>query len=249
MTYRLVLLLVSIAALAGCTRSDTDATGPVADLLLVNADVVTVDDALPRAEAVAIAGDRILDVGSTEAMAKYRGENTEVIDLEGQMVIPGFIEGHGHYTSFGGSLMILDFRYAKSFAEIVAMVAEAAAETPPGEWIIGRGWHQDKWEIRESELVEGLPLHDSLSEATPEHPVMLIHTSGHAVFVNQYAMRLAEVDGNTTPPPGGEIVRDANGRATGKAQTSKPAPFQAVEVHRGISACQAAIDCARSVLS
>ena len=227
MTYRLVLLLVSIAALAGCTRSDSDATGPVADLLLVNADVVTVDDALPRAEAVAIAGDRILDVGSTEAMAKYRGENTEVIDLEGQMVIPGFIEGHGHYTSFGGSLMILDFRYAKSFAEIVAMVAEAAAETPAGEWIIGRGWHQDKWEIRESELVEGLPLHDSLSEATPEHPVMLIHTSGHAVFVNQYAMRLAEVDGNTTPPPGGEIVRDANGRATGMMREAAQDIFRA----------------------
>jgi predicted amidohydrolase YtcJ len=208
-------MLFAIALLGACDRPDTQEAGPVADLLLVNADVATVDAALPRAEAVAIKDDLILDVGSSEEMLKYRGEHTEVIDLQGQMVIPGFIEGHGHYTSFGGSLMILDFRYAKSFAEIVSMVADAAADTPVGEWIIGRGWHQDKWETRESVLVEGLPVHDSLSEATPDHPVMLIHTSGHAVFVNQRAMTLVEVDGNTRPPEGGEIVRDANGRATG----------------------------------
>ncbi len=183
--------------LGGCDRPDSQDVESVADLLLVNADVVTVDPALPYAEAVAIKGDLVLAVGTSEEMSKHRGEDTEVIDLQGQMVMPGFIEGHGHYTSFGGSLMILDFRYAKSFAEIVSMVAKAAADTPAGEWIIGRGWHQDKWETKESVLVEGLPVHDSLSEATPDHPVMLIHTSGHAVFVNQYAMRLVEVDGNT----------------------------------------------------
>jgi predicted amidohydrolase YtcJ len=208
-------MLFAVALLGGCDRPDSQEAGPIADLLLVNADVVTVDTALPRAEAVAIMDDVILDVGTSEAMSKYRGDHTEVIDLQGQMVIPGFIEGHGHYTSFGGSLMILDFRYAKSFAEIVSMVADAATDTPIGEWIVGRGWHQDKWETKESVLVEGLPVHDSLSEATPDHPVMLIHTSGHAVFVNQRAMTLVEVDGDTEPPPGGEIVRDANGRATG----------------------------------
>jgi len=234
MNFPRILVLLVLAALGGCNRPDAEEAGPVADLLLVNADVVTVDDALPRAEAVAIAGDRILDVGSSEAMSRYRGEDTEVIDLEGLMVIPGFIEGHGHYTSFGGSLLILDFRYAKSFAEIVSMVAEAAAETPAGEWIVGRGWHQDKWETRESQLVEGLPVHDSLSAATPDHPVMLIHTSGHAVFVNQYAMRLVEVDGDTQPPPGGEIVRDANGRATGMMREAAQDVFRvAYSGHQG----------------
>ena len=228
------LLLFAVGLLGGCDRPDPQEAVPVADLLLVNADVVTVDDALPGAEAVAIKGDRILAVGTSEALSRHRGEHTEVIDLQGQMVIPGFIEGHGHYTSFGGSLMILDFRYAKSFAEIVAMVADAAADTPVGEWIVGRGWHQDKWETRERVLVEGLPVHDSLSEATPDHPVMLIHTSGHAVFVNQYAMRLVEVDGDTEPPPGGEIVRDASGRATGMMREAAQDIFRvAYSGHQG----------------
>jgi predicted amidohydrolase YtcJ len=227
-------MLFAVALLAGCGRPDSQQEGPVADLLLVNANVVTVDAALPRAEAVAIKDDLILDVGTSEKMSEYRGDQTEVIDLQGQMVIPGFIEGHGHYTSFGGSLMILDFRYAKSFAEIVSMVADAAVDTPVGEWIVGRGWHQDKWETKEGVLVEGLPVHDSLSEATPDHPVMLIHTSGHAVFVNQRAMTLVEVDGNTEPPPGGEIVRDANGRATGMMREAAQDIFRlAYSGHQG----------------
>src|SRR5210317_1546189 len=228
------LMLFAIALLGGCNRPDSQEAPPVADLLLVNADVVTVDEALPRAQAVAIRDDLILDVGTSEAMSRHRGQHTEVIDLEGQMVIPGFIEGHGHYTSFGGSLLTLDFRYAKSFAEIVSTVAQAAADTPAGEWIVGRGWHQDKWETRERVLVEGLPVHDSLSEATPDHPVMLIHTSGHAVFVNQRAMTLVEVDGDTEPPPGGEIVRDANGRATGMMREAAQDIFRiAYSGHQG----------------
>jgi predicted amidohydrolase YtcJ len=228
------LLLLAIVLLGACGRPDSQEADPVADLLLVNADVVTVDPALPRAEAVAIRGEFILDVGTSDALSNYRGQDTEVIDLQGQMVIPGLIEGHGHYTSFGGSLLILDFRYAKSFAEIVSMVADAAAETPAGEWIVGRGWHQDKWDTKESRLVEGLPVHDSLSEATPDHPVMLIHTSGHAVFVNQHAMSLVEVDGNTSPPPGGEIVKDANGRATGMMREAAQDIFRvAYSGHQG----------------
>jgi predicted amidohydrolase YtcJ len=228
------LALLAIALLGGCDRPDSQDAGPVADLLLVNADVVTVDAARPYAQAVAIKGDRILDVGSVNTMSKYRGEDTEVVDVQGQMVTPGLIEGHGHYTSFGGSLLILDFRHAKSFAEIVSMVADATADTPVGEWIVGRGWHQDKWETKEDVLVEGLPVHDPLSEATPDHPVMLIHTSGHAVFVNQHAMTLVEVDGNTTPPPGGEIVVDANGRATGMMREAAQDIFRlAYSGHQG----------------
>ncbi|MGB5257569.1 MAG: amidohydrolase [Woeseiaceae bacterium] len=230
----LLPVVIVIAMQSGCDRRDSQQVDPAADLLLINADVVTVDASLPYAEAVAIKDDVILAVGTSEQMSQYRDQHTEVIDLRGGMVTPGFIEGHGHYTSFGGSLMILDFRYAKSFADIVSMVASAAAETPAGEWIVGRGWHQDKWETREADLVEGLPVHDLLSNATPDHPVMLIHTSGHAVFVNQRAMTLVELDGNTTPPDGGEIVLDENGQPTGMMREAAQDIFRiAYSGHQG----------------
>ncbi len=234
MNRQVVQIVLATALLAGCSGDEAENDGPVADLLLINADVVTVDESQPQAEAVAIEGDRILAVGSTDEMLALRGDDTEVVDLNGQMLIPGFIEGHGHYTSFGGSLLILDFRYAESFADIVSMVADAAAETPAGEWIVGRGWHQDKWSVREDVLVEGLPLHDSLSEATPDHPVMLIHTSGHAVFVNAHAMRLVELDGTTEPPEGGEIVKDEDGRPTGMMREAAQDIFRvAYSGHQG----------------
>ena len=224
--------IVLLSFLVAC--GDPDNAGPTADLLLVNADVVTVDDDRPRAQAVAVSGHRILAVGTDDEMLAYRGDDTEVIDLGGQMLIPGFIEGHGHYTSFGGALMILDFRYAQSWVEIVDMVAGAAAETPAGEWIVGRGWHQDKWQVQEDVLVDGIPVHDSLSAVTPDHPVMLIHTSGHGVFVNQRAMTLVELDENTADPDGGEIVRDQNGRPTGMMREAAQDVFRvAYSGHQG----------------
>ncbi len=232
MNTRSFLLFLVIGLSLGCSAQES---GPTADLLLINAEVVTVDEDMPQAEAVAVEGDRILAVGSTEEMLAYRGDDTDVVDLNGQMLIPGLIEGHGHYTSFGDSLLILDFRYAESFAEIVSMVAEAAAEMPAGEWIVGRGWHQDKWTVREEVLVEGVPVHDSLSAATPDHPVMLIHTSGHGVFVNEFAMRLVELDESTEPPEGGEIVKDENGRPTGMMREAAQDIFRAAYArHQGL---------------
>lgn len=232
---RLAYLAIVAVMLVGCGGSDDQAIShPIADLVLTNGNVVTVDGDNPHAEAIAVIGDSIEAVGSADDIAAYIGGDTEIIDLNGQTAIPGFIEGHGHYTSFGGSLMILDFRYAKSFAEIVSMIEEAARDTAPGEWIIGRGWHQDKWETKEDVLVEGLPLHDSLSAVTPDHPAMLIHTSGHGVFVNQKAMTLVELGDNTVAPEGGEIVRDENGRATGMMRESAQDVFrQAFSGHQG----------------
>ncbi len=213
--------------LAACgSESDVD-QHPQADLLLINGNIRTVDDQRPLVQALAVSGDRIAALGNNEALSAWRGEQTQVIDLQGKTAIPGFIEGHGHYTSFGDSLMTLDFRYADSFDAIVAMVADAAKETPAGEWIVGRGWHQDKWKTQPVPSVEGLPLHDKLSAATPDHPVMLIHTSGHAVFVNQKAMTLAELDGKTVPPDGGEIVLTDDGRPIGMMRESAQDLFRA----------------------
>lgn len=232
---RIATTFIVLIFLSACGDSpDATDTHPLADLVLTNGNVLTVDADQPAARAVAVIGDRIAAVGSSDEIAAWIGAETEVVDLQGQTAIPGLIEGHGHYTSFGGSLMILDFRYAKSFAEIVAMLATAAEETPAGEWIIGRGWHQDKWEVKEDVLVEGLPLHDTLSAATPDHPAMLIHTSGHGVFVNQKAMTLVELGDDTMPPEGGEIVRDENGKATGMMRESAQDVFrQAFSGHQG----------------
>ena len=227
-----IILAMALAACGGDQQSST--SHPVADLVLTNGNVVTVDESRPNAEAVAVTGDRIAAVGSVADIQPWIGDGTEVIDLAGQTAIPGLIEGHGHYTSFGGSLLILDFRSARSWAEIVSMVAAKVPETPAGEWIIGRGWHQDKWEVKEEVLVEGLPVHDSLSAVTPDNPVMLIHTSGHGVFVNQKAMSLVELGDDTEPPEGGEIVRDESGRATGMMRESAQDVFrQAFSGHQG----------------
>lgn len=217
-------------ALLAC-NGQGESPAPLADLVLRNGNVITVDKQVPNAEAIAVVGDRIVAVGSNETIAEWIGESTEVVDVIGQTVIPGFIEGHGHFMSFGNSLMNLDFRYAKSFDEIVALVANASRSTPVGEWIIGRGWHQDKWRTKPEKTVEGLPLHDALSAVTPKHPVMLIHTSGHGIFVNQKAMNLVELDESTEPPEGGEIVRDEYGRATGMMRESAQDVFRTAYAH------------------
>ena len=213
---RSVILILCATVLCACgdTQKSRDSQ-PVADLVLTNGNVITVDEQNPSAESVAMIGDRIAAVGSAVAIAAYIGDGTEVIDLAGHTAIPGFIEGHGHYMSYGESLLILNFRNSKSFSDMVSQVAAAAEVTPPGEWIIGQGWHQDKWETKEDVLIEGLPLHDALSAVTPDHPIMLSHTSGHGVFVNQKAMTLVGLDDDTEPPQGGEILRDENGKATG----------------------------------
>ncbi|MBI4519655.1 MAG: amidohydrolase [Gemmatimonadetes bacterium] len=201
-------LLLAIAA--GCRP----AAAPV-DLVLLNGRVVTVDAEVPEAEAVAMAGDTIVAVGSTSEIQRYVGPNTEVLDLEGQLAIPGFIEGHGHFLNLGRSKMILDLTTARTWDDIVAMVADAASRTPPGEWIQGRGWHQEKWDPPPAVTVDGVPLHHDLSRVTPNHPVFLTHASGHAGFVNAKAMEVARVTRRTANPPGGEIVKDERGEPTG----------------------------------
>lgn len=189
--------------------------GPTADLVLTNGKVVTMDGSGTEAEAVAIAGDTIAAVGSAAEIEALVGDDTRVIDLQGRLATPGLIEGHGHFMGLGDALSILDLTEAESWSEIVALVEDAVAETEPGTWIRGRGWHQDKWTETPSPAVEGLPVHTSLSEVSPENPVILGHASGHASFVNERALELAGIDADTPDPDGGEIVQDAEGRPTG----------------------------------
>jgi len=209
---RVLAPLALAAALAGCGAGT--AVEP-ADLVLTNGKIVTVDPERPTAEAVAIAGEKIIAVGSAREIRAYIGPDTEVLDLGGQLAIPGFIEGHGHFMGLGRARMILDLTTARSWAEIVEQVAEAAKAAQPDEWILGRGWHQEKWDDTPEPTVDGVPLHHSLSAVSPDNPVYLTHASGHASFANARALQLAGIHARTPDPAGGTIVRDASGQPTG----------------------------------
>ncbi len=208
--------LCSTLALA-CLVAACAGTPPVdpATLVLRNGNIVTVESAAPHVQAAAIRGDRIVALGTNDEIQRYVAPSTEVIDLAGQTAIPGFIEGHGHFMGLGQSKMVLDLMDAASFDEIVAMVEKAVSTARPGDWIEGRGWHQEKWTTPPSPSVEGFPYHDALSKVSPDNPVMLDHASGHASFANARAMELAGVTARTASPPGGDIIKDASGRPIG----------------------------------
>ena len=188
---------------------------PPADLVLRNGKIVTVDPTRPQASALAARGDRIVALGSDRDLEPYIGPQTRVIDLEGRLAVPGFIEGHGHLMWLGDSKAQLDLSKAESWDDVVALVAEAARKTPKGEWIRGMGWHQAKWKQPPRQTVKGFPLHEALSAISKDHPVILKHASGHGAFANAQAMAQKGVTAGSKDPPGGEIVRDAAGRPTG----------------------------------
>lgn len=185
------------------------------DLVLHSGKIVTVDERLGTVQALAARGGRILRVGSNAEIRRLAGEGTTVIDLKGRLAVPGFIEGHAHFTGVGNATMILDLSKVDNWDQVVDMVTEAVKHTAPGEWILGRGWHQEKWSKSPAGAVKGFPPHDSISAATPNNPVALTHASGHASFFNQKAMELAGVDSNTKNPPGGEIIKNAEGEPIG----------------------------------
>jgi hypothetical protein len=186
-----------------------------ADLVLRHGRVVTMDRGRPQAEAIAVNGDRIAAVGSDEEISRHVGPATQVIELEGTLAIPGFIEAHGHFTGLGNALMELRLADAKRWDEIVAMVGVAAKNARPGEWIRGRGWHQEKWDRVPTPNVEGFPLHQSLDAVSPDNPVALTHASGHGTYANAKALELSGITRDTVDPPGGEIVRDGKGNPAG----------------------------------
>ena len=201
---RILLFLTATAAFA-----------QPADLILRNGRIVTMNAATPSAQAIAVRGDKIAVLGSDRDSQRWVGPQTKVIDLHGMLAIPGFIEGHGHFTGVGEFRMGLDLREARTWDDIVAQVGRAAKQAKPGEWIVGRGWHQSKWDHAPEPNVEGFPLHASLDQVSPNNPVLLTHASGHAAFVNGKAMEAAGVTRDTKDPQGGEILKDKAGSPTG----------------------------------
>ena len=186
-----------------------------ADLILHNGKVVTLDPQHPEAQAIAVHNGRILAVGTDASMKALTSPSTKVIDLHGQLAIPGFIEGHGHFMGVGEAKMNLNLRNVRNWDEIVAMVAQAARNAPPGAWIIGRGFHQSKWDQAPQPNVQGFPTHAELSRVSPNNPVWLEHASGHAAMVNAAALKQAEITADTPNPPGGDILKDASGQPSG----------------------------------
>lgn len=206
------LALLFLLLNAAC-NSSRKAIAP--SLILLNARFFTADPSLPEASALAISGDIIQAVGNDVDIRKLAGPETKIIDLQGAFAMPGFIEGHGHFLGLGKSLMNINLMDTKSWKEIVALVSPKAASTPPGEWIEGRGWHQEKWNEVPERNVNGYPFHDDLSAVSANNPVILFHASGHALMANQTAMKAAGISRETPDPLGGRIVRDAKGNPVG----------------------------------
>jgi predicted amidohydrolase YtcJ len=210
----LTTVFVCIVGLLTAAVAYQPAIAP-ADLVLTNGKIVTVEAALPQAQAIAVRGDRIAALGTSAALQRHVGPSTQVIDLQGKLVIPGFVEGHGHFTGVGEAELQLKLMTARSWDEILGMVAEAVKTAKPGQWIRGRGWHQEKWMKAPQPNVEGFPTHHALSAVSPDNPVYLTHASGHASFANAKAMALSKITRDTPNPEGGEILKDARGEPTG----------------------------------
>ena len=207
---KLIFLLSFIIILSSsCKKSN------YADLIIYNGIIHTVDSLNTNVESVAVKNDKIIEIGKYLNIKKLVGEKTKTIDLDGNTMIPGLIEGHGHIMGVGYNQLNLDLLNTNSYEEIIEIVKEKANNIPKGSWILGRGWHQDKWTSTPEKLIKGFPTHDKLSEAIPNHPVYLRHASGHASLANKKAMEMFEINKKSKDPDGGEIFRDISGNPTG----------------------------------
>ncbi|MGI5839341.1 MAG: amidohydrolase [bacterium] len=180
-----------------------------ADLVFTNGNGLTLDDARPEIQAVALRNGKIAAVGNNAAMKEYIGRRTEVIDLKGKTFLPGFHDAHLHFIGYGLTLQMVDLRGVNSVAEVAERVKAKASSTPPGEWIVGSGWDNNLF--REGRY----PTRQDLDAAAPAHPVLLTRVCGHIRAVNSRALALSGIDRNTDDPAGGKIDRDADGEPTG----------------------------------
>lgn len=202
--------------LTGCSEKKTPA-----DMIIRGGTIYTVEDSNPVVEAVAVRGDKIVFAGDLKDISAYQNENTQIIDLQGKTMTPGFIEGHGHFMGLGYNELNLDLMSVTSYEELVEKVKAAVAKAQPGQWIVGRGWHQDKWTTKPEIMFKGFQTHQLLSSVSPDNPVFLRHASGHAGFANARAMQIAGVNQLSVEKldkdlgEGGEIILDNLGNPTG----------------------------------
>ena len=203
---RLLALLLTLVVGASLPAT---AQQTVADLVVTNGRIYTADAARPVVDAMAIRGGRVVFVGDRAGAKALTGAATQVLDLDGQTVIPGMTDAHAHVLGLGQSLRNVDLVGTTSYDVVIARVVERAMQTPTGEWIIGRGWDQNDWGDTR------WPSHEALSRAVPDHPVYLERVDGHAAVVNALAMQRAGLTRATKDPSGGQIIRDARGEPIG----------------------------------
>ena len=212
---RIKILLIALLVATACTSKKS------ANLVIKGGRIYTVNSSNDVVEGIAVTGDRITFVGSNDEVTEYIDADTEVIELGGKTLTPGLIEGHGHLMGVGYNELNLNLSDVRSYDEMIEQVKRAVAKSEPGEWIVGRGWHQDKWEVKPEILVKGFPVHKALSDVSPDNPVFLRHASGHAAFANSKAMEVSGVNTlsiekyNSEEGEGGEVIRDALGNPTG----------------------------------
>ena len=232
------IAIAPAAAIILAAASPNAAAQTRADLLLVNGRVLTVDSADRVAQAVGIAGNRIVVVGTTADVERAAAPNARRIDLAGRTVTPGLLDAHDHFSAGGAErLYVLDLSYpnVKSVRDVASAVRSKAATTPKGTWIQGRGWDEGK--LAERRVITA----KDLDAASPDNPVVLTQTTGHYVVVNSAALRLAGITKDTRDPPSGTIDRNPDGTPTGLLRESAAEivwrlvpPRSATEIEAGI---------------
>jgi predicted amidohydrolase YtcJ len=196
------------AVLLACTAACSSPEAPTASLVVSGARVWTGDPARPWAEAVAVSGDEILAVGTAAEVAPLVGGHTEVIESDGGMLVPGFIDTHVHFLTGGAAIASVQLRDAQTPEEFAARIEAFAKTVEPGEWILGGAWDHTLWGGE-------LPHRDWVDAVTPDNPLWIFRLDGHMALANSLALKQAGVDADTPDIAGGEIVRDDDGRPTG----------------------------------
>lgn len=215
MLTRLGFLISACALLAfGCNNK------PPAEVVIRNGTIYTANAQQPKAEAVAVNGGKIVFVGSNAGAAAYLGSNTKVIDLRGNIAVPGFTDSHYHLSGVGARERNLNLESTKNtnLEDFLTKVKAAAAERKPGEWVTGRGWIESEWPN------PVFPTRSDLDKVSPDNPVYLVRADGHGAVVNSAALKIAGVTRATKNPSGGEIMHDAktgepNGMILDKARS------------------------------
>ncbi|MBX3288530.1 MAG: amidohydrolase [Acidobacteria bacterium] len=180
-----------------------------ADVVVVNANIHTMNTKQPMARSMAVLNGRIVAIGSDADTKAHIGPKTRVIDAGGKTIIPGFNDSHVHFMETGQQLSWVDLRTAQTPEEFVERIKNFAAKLPKGRWILGGKWDHENW------TPNNLPTAAMIDAVTPDNPVFIDRLDGHMALANSLAMKMAKVDKDTKDMPGGEIVRDANGNPTG----------------------------------